>query len=233
MAAGREFRAQSAVMRALHPTNNRRIALLVLVGALAVPLTAGGCASKTQGEKSVQSYTETRKTVAESRQQVGMAQASLTNLRRTPPDALKDAFRRYRDTVGELKEGASDAKRRAQAMKEQADTHVQQWQEEMKTIKDPTIKASLESRREAVRTNFALMRMYADDVEKAYEPFLQGNNDMVQALSLDLSPAAITSLESAIDQVVAKGSALDQKLWLMQNALDNMGKGLSPLGNMK
>jgi hypothetical protein len=115
-------------------------------------------------------------------------------------------------------------------MQEQSDAHIQAWQEEMKTIKDPTIKASVESRRDAVGTNFSLIRMYADDVRKAYEPFLQGNKDMLQALSLDLSPAAITSLSEGIDKVVASGKALDDKLWSMEHAMDNVANGKSPLG---
>jgi len=191
---------------------------------------AGGCASKTQGEKTVESYSHTRETLSASRRQVALTTSSLTSLRTTPPGAMKDAFRRYRDAVGELEKEAADSKWRAQAMQEQSDAHIQAWKEEMSSIKDPTIKASVESRRDAVGTNFSLIRMYADDVRKAYEPFLQGNKDMVQALSLDISPAAINSLSAGIDKVVASGKALDDKLWSMEHAMDNVANGKSPLG---
>ena len=191
---------------------------------------SGGCASKTQGEKTVESYSHTRETLSDSRRQVALTMSSLTSLRTTPPGAMKDAFRRYRDAVGELEKEAADSKWRAQAMQEQSDAHIQAWKEEMSSIKDPTIKASVESRRDAVGTNFSLIRMYADDVRKAYEPFLQGNKDMVQALSLDISPAAINSLSAGIDKVVASGKALDDKLWSMEHAMDNVANGKSPLG---
>jgi hypothetical protein len=193
---------------------------------------AGGCATKTQGEKTVQSFMQTRETLAGSRQQVALTQSSLANLRMQSPD-LKEAFRRYRDAVTQLEKEGADAKWRAQAMKERSDDHIKAWQEEMKTIKDPTIKASLESRQEAVRTNFKLIQMYAEDARKGFEPFLQGNKDIVQALSIDLSPAAISSLAPSIDQIIADGKALDNKLWSMQHALDNIANGLSPLGDMK
>jgi hypothetical protein len=199
--------------------------MLALIIAL-----AGGCAAKTQGEKTIESYSHTRQTLSGSRRQVALTSSSLMSLRTTPPQALKDAFRRYKDAVGQLEKEAADAKWRAQAMQEQSDAHIQAWQEEMKSIKDPTIKASVESRRDAVGTNFSLIRMYADDVRKAYEPFLQGNKDMLQALSLDLSPAAITSLSEGIDKVVASGKALDDKLWSMEHAMDNVANGQSPLG---
>ena len=209
-------------------TDHQSILLLMLAITF-----AGGCASKTQGEKTVQSYMHTRQTLAGSRRQVAQTQASLANLRTTPPQALKDAFRRYKDAVSQLEKQGTDAKWRAQSMKEQSDAHIQAWQEEMKTIKDPTIKASVESRRDAVRSNFSLIQMYAEDARKAYEPFLQGNKDVLQALSIDLTPAAVSSLSSAIDRIVADGKTLDDKLWSMEHALDNIANGLSPLGQMK
>jgi hypothetical protein len=100
----------------------------------------------------------------------------------------------------------------------------------MASINDPTIKSSLESRRQAASTNFALVRMYADDVRKAYEPFVQRNKEMVQALSIDLSPAALNSLSPAIDRAMADGVTLEQKLAAMQHPMDNIANGVSPIG---
>jgi len=202
----------------------------VLILTLAMTLS-GGCASTTQGEKMVQSYEKTRKTVAESRRQVALTQASLARLRTAPPQALKDDYREYKDAVGKLEEQGEDAKRRAAAMKEEADAHIKAWQDEMKTIEDPTIKTTLDSRRQAVRTNFTLVQMYAQDARNAYGPFLKGNKDLVQALSIDLSPASLTSLAPSIDHVAADGIALDQRLSMLQRALDNIADGSSPLGH--
>jgi septal ring factor EnvC (AmiA/AmiB activator) len=203
--------------------------LLCLVFAL---ILAGGCAPKTQGEKTVLSYMKTRETLDEARRQVALTQASLANLRTQPPD-LKEAFGRYRDAVSKLEKEGADAKQRSEAMKERSDDHIAAWRAEMKTIKDPAIKASSESRQGAVRSNFTLIQMYAQDARKAYEPFLRGNKDMVQALSIDLSPAGISSLAPSIDRVIGDGKALDNKLWMMQQALDNIANGQSPLGDMR
>jgi hypothetical protein len=210
----------------LHRTDRQSILLLIVAMTL-----AGGCAPKTPGEKMVLSYEKTRETLAESQRHVALTQASLSSLPRTPPAALKDGFRHYKDTVEKLEKEGADAKRRAAAMKEESAAHIKAWQDEMKTIKDPTIKGSLESRREAVRTNFTLVQMYAEDARKAFAPCLQGNKDLVQALSIDLSPASLTSLAPSIDRVAADGEALQQRLWMMQRALDNIASGVSPLGN--
>lgn len=201
----------------------------IFVILVALLIVGPGC--QTQGERMVESYSLTRKTVDEARQQVGQTILSLSALRAAPAPHMKDSFHRYRDEVAKLEEEGADARRRAKEMREEADAHVKQWQEEMKTLKDPTIKASMEDRREAVRTNYKLLQMYAQDVRTAYGPYLAGNKDIVQALSIDLSPAAIDSLAPSIDKVLRDGQSLQQKLQLMQRALDNIADGVSPIGS--
>ena len=111
------------------------------------------------------------------------------------------------------------------------DANILAWQKEVESIKDPSIKASVESRRNAVRSNYALVRMYADDARKAYEPFLSDNKDIVKALSIDLSPAAINGLKGSMDGATAKGQALQQRLVALDHALGNMERGLAPIGD--
>jgi len=115
-------------------------------------------------------------------------------------------------------------------MKEQRDLQISTWQKEMESITDADIKASLKSRQDAVRANYALIRMYADDARKAYDPFLKGNQQMVKALAIDLSPAALNSLGPSIARVTADGVTLKGKLSAMQHAMDNTAGGFSPIG---
>ena len=103
------------------------------------------------------------------------------------------------------------------------------WQKEMENVQDPQMKSTLEARREAVKTNYKLVRMYADDARKAYEPFLKGNQQLVQALSIDLSPPGVSSLAPSMDKVLADGQMLKQKIEALQRALSNIGHGVSPL----
>jgi hypothetical protein len=200
-------------------------ALLLLLLLLLV-----GCASPTHGEKMVQSYQRTRETVAESDGQVDQVLVSLLGLRKTPMDGLPAAFRRYKEAVDGLVKESDAAAFRAKSMQEEADEHVRAWQEEMASLKTESVKASLQARRDAVKSNFAIVKLYADDVKKAYGPCVAGNKDIVKALSIDLSPAAVEHLSPAIDDVVAGSATLKQKLAAMEHALDNIAAGLSPLG---
>ena len=82
---------------------------------------------------------------------------------------------------------------------------------------------------DAVRTNFKLIKMYAEDARKAYGPYLQGNKELVAALSIDLSPAGMSSLAPAMDVVAANGQALKQRIAAIQNALGNIVSGFTTL----
>jgi hypothetical protein len=198
----------------------------------AATMLAGGCSAQSRGEKMVQSFSKTRDMLVRAQSQVDMTLLTLNGLRANRGD-LGGAFTRYKDSVAQLEKEGTNARRRAEAMKEESDAHIQAWQSEMESIKDPTIKANLQSRREAVRTNFNLVQMYAQDARKAYDPFLRGNKEIVQALSIDLSPAAISGLAPSMDRITAQGKALKEKIAAMQHAMDNMANGVSPLGEMR
>jgi hypothetical protein len=73
--------------------------------------------------------------------------------------------------------------------------------------------------------------MYADDARKAYDPFLSDNKDIVKALSIDLSPAALNGLKGSIDGAMAKGRALQERLVALKLALGNIERGVAPIGD--
>jgi hypothetical protein len=212
----------------LHRTHLKSVSLQLLL--IITGVGAAGCASSSKGEKQVQGFIQTRDFLRESQRHVDVTIVTMNRLRASPAEALSVTYRQFKEAVETLEKQGADAKFRAQGMKDQNAEYIRSWQEEMKTIKDPMIKASLEERRNAVSTNFKLLQMYAEDARKAYDPFLSASKQMVQALSIDLSPAAISSLSDAMDRVTADGAALKQKIALMQHALDNMAQGLSAIG---
>ena len=211
----------------------------VIAGMLVVVVGVGGCSSAdkpTQSTKMVESFQKTKLDTIDAQHQIDGTLGAMDQVRIAGAMGtanLNDAFKNYRAAVEELEKQGTTAKRRAEAMKEHVDTNIMKWQAEMDQIKDPTIKASVESRKQAVRSNYKLVRMYADDAQKAYRPFLQANKDMVQALSIDLSPASIASLKPAMDKTHADAAALKQRLSAIQLALSNIERGISPIGDAK
>ena len=207
-----------------------RYAVSWTIVAMALAALAGGCSSSSGGQKTFESFTKTQSTLAGAQTDIDQTLASLNGVRITTPDNLNNAFKQYKQSVDQLEQRGKDAKQLAASMQENMDMNIKSWQKEMETIQDPTVKASVESRRDAVRSNYELVKMYASEARHAYEPFLQGNRDIIKALSIDLSPAARSSLGKAMDKTAADGKTLKQKITAMQKALDNIAQGRSPIG---
>lgn len=197
------------------------LTLLVLVAV------ASGCA--TQGEKMVTSYADTREGLADAIVQLDQTLWALAALQAAPADSIKGSYNEYEDQVEKLADEGEDVKRRASAMKSDAEAHIKAWEKEQAEIEDPEIKATLQSRQQAVRTNFALLKQYADDVRARYAPFLKRNKDIVQALSIDLSPQTVASLSPTFNQVMSDGLALKERMTSMQRALANIADGRSAI----
>jgi hypothetical protein len=194
---------------------------------------AGGCSSPSGGEKTFESYSRTRGLLASAQTDVDNTLGALNALRITEPGNLKNAFRQYKDGVARLEKRRAEAKQLAAGMDENMEMNIITWQKEMEDIQDPQVKASVESRREAVQSNYQQVKMYAQDARNAYEPFMRGNQDIIKALSIDLSPANVSNLGPAMDRTAADGKALKAKITAMQQAMENIARGQPPIGNAK
>ena len=202
-----------------------------LVGIVWAAMAMGCSSSSSSGQKTFESYSRTRGTLATAQTQIDETLTRLNGLRITEPGNLNNAFRQYKDSVARLEETRADAKQLAAAMQENMDMNIMTWQKEMESIQDPGVKATVESRRDAVRSNYEQLKMYAQDARTAYDRFSKDNQDISKALSLNLSPANVSSLGSSIDRTASDGKALKEKIAAMQRAMDNMAKGQPPIGN--
>jgi hypothetical protein len=178
----------------------------------------------------MQSFSDARKIATTARGRVDKTMSSLAMLRHANANNLSDAWRNYKDAVNELEAQDADTRWQASGVTYASEEHIKQWEKEMETINDPQIKSTLQDRQKAVRTNFKLVQMYAEDARKRFAPFLNGNKELVKALSIDLSPAAVAALGSSMDKVDADGRNLDERLMALQRGLDNIANGVSPLG---
>jgi hypothetical protein len=197
-------------------------------------MIAGGCGSSMGGgEKLAENFSKTRGFVTASQRQVDDTLATLNGVRITNSTNLSTAFNQYKTSVEGLEKKGNEAKHLAATLKDNMDSNVMNWQKEMESIKDPSVRSSAESRRDAVKSNYEQVKMYAQQAREAYDPFLQDNKDIVKALQMNLSPASVSSLWSTMDKANADGKALKEKLSAMQKALDNIANGQPASGSSK
>jgi len=186
-----------------------------------------GCSSNKQshGEKAWESFESTRLHVADAQKNVDNVLSAMGQFQYS--GNLNNAFQNYKAAVAQLEKSGDDAQRRAQAMRENQEKFVKNWQKDMDKIQDPNVKATMEQRRDAVRQNFEQVKTAAAEARQAYEPFIRGNKDLVQSLSTNLSPAMVPALKPKMDQTTADGQVLKAKLAALQKQLDNIAQGLS------
>ena len=209
---------------------NRRtgpIALaLLLVASLAVGCSSSGRTA--ESEKAVEGFQKTREAITKAQGQVDQTNTALDRL--AAGGDLQKSYKTYNSSVSDLEKTAEGARKRAQGMRERVHEYTTQWEKEIDTMKDPTIRAGLTQRREAVRENFDKVKNSAQAAREAYQPYLAGLKEIQKALAIDLTPANATALKPAIEKTRRQGDTLKQKLAAMQAELDNIVKGTSPTG---
>jgi len=177
-----------------------------------------------EGSKAIGSFADTKAQVAKASAQVDNTQAALNQL--SSSSDLKRAFKNYSDQVKELDMTAKDTRKTADAMREKTKEYVAKWEEEMDKMNDPSIRASLASRREAVRANFEQIRTASQGARDAYQPYMAKLQEIQKALSIDLSPSAVPGLKPAIDAANVQGRTLKARLADVQAGLDRIQAGL-------
>lgn len=207
----------------MSPVNvsHRRIAFtLTCLVALAL---GTGCSSSTKGEEAMASFNKTRSAVIDAQTQVDTTMTAMDQMHFT--GNLENSFSAYKSAVGELEKQYKSAKWRAETMDERFKNYIASWQSEMDSIQDPSVKATLESRKAAVESNFAQLRTAANGTLKAYQPYVKDNQDIVKALSINLSPATVKSLQSKMEETKANSKTVKEKLAAMQKIMANMAAG--------
>ena len=209
---------------------NRRPASLLGM-ALLIAALAGGCSSggrAPESKKAVEGFDKTREAITKAQGQVNSTNAALEEL--SAGGDLQKSFKRYTSSVADLEQSARDARQRATSMRERVKEYTDEWQKEIDTMQDPTIRAGLTERREAVRNNFENVRNSAQAARDAYEPYMAQLKEIQRALAIDLTPHNVSAMRPAIDKALQQGQSLKQKLAAMQMELDKIMRGTSPSG---
>jgi hypothetical protein len=201
----------------------RNVLSVIIMSLLALSI---GCSSKsraTPGEKAVRNFNKTSYALIDAQQKIDKTLQAMDQFQFT--GNLQDQYRGYQKAVDDLEKCAKDAASLAKSMNENAPMYIEKWQKEMAAVKDPSVRASLEQRQEAVRSNVEALRASAGAAREAYEPFMAGLRDIEKALSINLSKGALPGLKPAMDKARADGKTLKARINVMQNQLSNMQQG--------
>jgi len=207
----------------------RRFMALVVMSAVA---TAGACKSgeksdegSKEGSMAVEGFNATRASITNAQTRVDNVSKALDQI--ASGADLPKSYAHFNTTVADIEKAASDAKKRGEAMRARMQEYVSRWQNEIDKMEDPTIRAGLTERREAVRQNFDKVRSAGQEARAAYDPYLKQLHEIQRALKIDLTPQQVTALKPVFAESRKNGETLKQKLSAMQAELDNISGGMA------
>lgn len=189
-----------------------------------------GCSTSQSGqqrsEKTVESFRQTRKSLSDAGKQVQITDSSLRNL--TTTSDLRPAFDRFVENVRQMQKMASSARERASAMREKTNEYITQWQAEMMSGPDQQSRRADVERLAAARTDFDRVRIVAQEVRAAYDPYMQNLQEVREILGNDLTSAGQQAVNLRAVRVVQMGDSLQRKLAEAERELDRLSENWGP-----
>jgi hypothetical protein len=194
-----------------------------------------GCSSNPKGPersaKAVESFKDTREHLADAGKQVGVTNESLLKLTTASAGDLRPVFNNFAENVRKMQDMAKEARERAEAMRAKTDAYTAQWQKEFSTISDEELRRTSEKRVAAAKAEFERVRTAATDVKGAYQPYMQGLQDVQTYLTNDLTADGVRSIGTKANDTIRKGETLQQRIAGLQSELDSLSsKWSSKLG---
>jgi hypothetical protein len=201
----------------------RALAWAVLPAVAFAMAFTTGCGSSNKGPdrtaRAVQSFKDTRKDVADANKHVKATNDSLRALTSGSGD-LRSAFNKYSDNVKKMQDISKNARQRAAAMREKTDAYTQAWQKELEGITDAELRKASEERAAAAKKEFEKVRSVAQEARAAYEPYMQGLQDVEKFLANDLTAGGVASARTKADETIRAGDTLQARLTALEAELD-------------
>jgi chromosome segregation ATPase len=167
---------------------------LVLAVLLAA---ASGCADKgyQKADLATEALTSAKAQTSAAQIQLNKTVASLDSLVTRPAPDLKPQYTAYSDNVKLLNEQADALHSRANAMEEKKTAWFTAWDADRQKIKDPAIRAASQARADEAKAQFAKVGDAYKAVQQSFGPLRQHLQDVLTALSNDLSQGGARSLD--------------------------------------
>jgi len=188
----------------------------------------GGCSSSgraSESEKAISTMSDVSEQLDKAKMEVTDAMNALDGL--SAGGDLQKSFKTYQGAVSDVQKAGEKARTRWADMQQRGKEYIAKWQAEAQTT-TPEVRQGMEARREKIRANYESVQSSAKDVSNAYKPFLQGLQEIQKALSLDLSPSGVQSLQPAFSKAKSDGARLNQALDALKARLNEIRMGMAP-----
>jgi hypothetical protein len=194
-----------------------KIASLLSRGSLAVLglsfLLAAGCTtdSRSHGEKTVMSIQNLQDRLKGGTEQVDKTLAAMNALP-SSGDNLKTAYVTFSTEVDNTLARGQTTEQVIKDMNDHEAAYITQWQTEVGTITDPTLKATADARRQAVQSRFDEIEAKLSATRDAYKVFSDDLSGLRTYLAPELTIEAVGDAHATFVKTNADGEALKARI---------------------
>ena len=183
-----------------------------------VPLCAvllAGCASKSgyqQADKTGEAINTVRNDIASMKIAVDNSMKCLDALAASATTDPRKPFEAYAKSVDKVESAANKAQKNADAMRERSAAYFQQWEQQIGTVKNESIRKLAQERRAKLQETFGKIKESAQDTKQSFPPFLSDLKDLRTGLSADLTPEGIDAAKDIFLKTKSTGAEVQKNL---------------------
>lgn len=212
---------------------------LLLIGPLAavfaVSLIFAGCATTGQqtASKMTKEISKGSATTATLTQRVDEMNGVLDQLQ-TPTTqtlgqtSLKTSYSRFSDQLDKIKDTWDKSRDNYEDMVDTKSEYIDNTRSELKKLSDPTLRQTVQSRRDQVLTNFDSLTNNADTLQTAYKKYIANLDQIKVFLKNALTPESVPRIGPAIQTAKADGESLKAAVQAYQAALNSTSSAIRP-----
>jgi hypothetical protein len=192
---------------------------------LVVVLLMVGCVSNEPGSTNGRpgsGIAEYRKVATDAQKALGRALSSLTAVSGQSNQCSPEVLSAFSSEFQRLQVESVQIRARSQAMQARGDAYFDSWQEQMERIKDPQLRARIESQRPAFQGHFQKIKALSQEGHAAFGPFLAGMRKVRNSLEKDPASLGTQTVQVSIASTRAQGEKVDRYLTDIRHEFDSM-----------
>jgi uncharacterized phage infection (PIP) family protein YhgE len=204
---------------------------LQLIAVALVVASFAGCSSTTGYQKGARTGTALNNaadSIARADTQIEATLVALNDLVDRPQPDLRGQFRTFTSALDSLDSMARQISSQAESMKSRGAAYFDQWNQDLATIQNESIRSRSEERQNEVASRFQEIAANYTEVKTAFQPFMSDLRDVQRFLSTDLTPDGLDAARELVAKANQDAVPLRESIAELVGEFREMGVALTP-----
>ena len=163
---------------------------------------------------------------AQGRNQITLTMEELSRML-APGVELRPQFEKFKAELVKMEEKAASARERATSMKEKGEAFFSDWEQEVRSIQNESIRKEASSRLAKRRKSYSKILSAMQEAKEGLVPFMSDLNDIKTLLDSELTPTSVASTKSLIRKANWHATDVRESLVDVEKELDRVSAELA------